>query len=165
MYTQGVLCCGDAQSIHFVRPSRCRAAGSGATMGKIRSWKPAHTGRASSNTAKGGKQIRVSWDQRLQQRADRAAVLAAQHEVDETIRETKRAERAEREAREARKQENRERGLQYQVISDTKKIKKMSKKQLRLIKKVGCARQKLRSLPAVAQPAALLPPFRVRRAG
>ena len=42
----------------------------------------------------------------------------------------------EREAREKRKQENKERGLQYQVITNTAKIKRMSKKQLRLIKKM-----------------------------
>ena len=33
------------------------------------------------------------------------------------------------------KKENKERGLQYQVITNTAKIKKMSKKQLRSIKK------------------------------
>ena len=33
------------------------------------------------------------------------------------------------------RQENKEKGLQYQVITNTAKIKKMSKKQLRLIKK------------------------------
>ena len=44
-------------------------------------------------------------------------------------------ERERREAREKKKQENKERGLQYQVITNTSKIKKMSKKQLRSIKK------------------------------
>lgn len=44
-------------------------------------------------------------------------------------------ERERREAKEKKKQENRERGLQYQVITNSSKIKKMSKKQLRQIKK------------------------------
>ena len=44
-------------------------------------------------------------------------------------------ERERREAKEKRKQENKERGFQYQVITNTSKIKKMSKKQLRQIKK------------------------------
>ncbi len=38
-------------------------------------------------------------------------------------------------AREKRREENKTKGLQYQVISNTAKIKKMSKKQLRLVKK------------------------------
>jgi rRNA-processing protein CGR1 len=102
-------------------------------MGKIRKWKPAQTSRSSSTTAV--PQLRSTWEQRLKQRSDRAAVQAAQRAVDETIRAQKRAEREEREAREKRKEENKEKGLQYQVITNTAKIKKMSKKQLRLIRK------------------------------
>ena len=81
------------------------------------------------------KPLHTSWDVRMKQRADRTAMLAAQKEVDETIRAEKRADREAREAREKKKQENKERGLQYQVITNTAKIKKMSKKQLRSIKK------------------------------
>jgi rRNA-processing protein CGR1 len=103
------------------------------SMGKIRKWKPAQTSRSSSTTAV--PQLRSTWEQRLKQRSDRAAVQAAQRAVDETIRAQKRAEREEREAREKRKEENKEKGLQYQVITNTAKIKKMSKKQLRLIRK------------------------------
>ena len=44
--------------------------------------------RGTSNIAVG--KIRSSWDQRLQQRAERAAVLAAQKAVDEEIRTQKR---------------------------------------------------------------------------
>ena len=102
-------------------------------MGKIRSWKPAVTNKAS--TTKANPQLRKSWEARCKERADRAAVLRAQQQVDETIRAEKRAEREEREAREKRKAENKEKGQQFQVISDTSKIKKMSKKQLRLIRK------------------------------
>ena len=80
-------------------------------------------------------QLKTSWDRRLKERADRAAVQAAQREVDETIRAEKRQEREEREAREKKKKENKERGLQYQVITNTSKIKKMSKKQLKNIRK------------------------------
>ena len=102
-------------------------------MGKIRKWKSVHTGRGSSVIAV--PQLRTSWEKRLEQRADREATLAAQREVDEQIRAQKRAEREEREVREKRKEDNKQRGLQYQVITNTAKIKKMSKKQLRLIKK------------------------------
>uniref|UniRef100_A0A7S3APR3 Coiled-coil domain-containing protein 86 n=1 Tax=Haptolina ericina TaxID=156174 RepID=A0A7S3APR3_9EUKA len=102
-------------------------------MGKVRPWKAPQKSRGTSNIAVG--KIRSSWDQRLQQRAERAAVLAAQKAVDEEIRTQKRAEREAREAKEKKKEENMARGQQYQVISDTSKIKKMSKKQLRNIKK------------------------------
>ena len=71
----------------------------------------------------------------MKQRAERTAVMAMQREADETIRADKRAEREAREEKEAKKKENKERGLQYQVITNTAKIKKMSKKQLRSIKK------------------------------
>ena len=102
-------------------------------MGKIRKWKPAATKPSSQNVKVAG--LKVSLERRMQQRAERAAVQAAQRAVDETIKAEKRAEREEREVREKRKQENKEKGLQYQVISNTAKIKKMSKKQLRLIRK------------------------------
>eukprot|EP00308_Calcidiscus_leptoporus_P026891 CAMPEP_0119377710 /NCGR_PEP_ID=MMETSP1334-20130426/46286_1 /TAXON_ID=127549 /ORGANISM="Calcidiscus leptoporus, Strain RCC1130" /LENGTH=124 /DNA_ID=CAMNT_0007396713 /DNA_START=8 /DNA_END=382 /DNA_ORIENTATION=+ len=103
-------------------------------MGKVRKWKGAHAGRASSTTKV--PQLRSSWEERLQERAERAAVLAAQREVDETIRASKRAEREARQAKEKKKEENKLKGLQYQVINNTSKIKKMSKKQLRLIRKM-----------------------------
>ena len=48
-----------------------------------------HRGRASGTTAV--PQLRASWDKRLQERAERAAVMAAQAEVDETIRKEKQA--------------------------------------------------------------------------
>ena len=79
--------------------------------------------------------LKSSWAKRQQDRADRAALLVAQKEIDETIRAEKRAEREQREAKEKKKQENRERGQKVQVITNTAKIKKMSKKQLRMIKK------------------------------
>ena len=78
--------------------------------------------------------LRTSWEKRQKERADRAAVQAMQREIDETIRAEKRAEREAREERERKKKENKDRGLQYQVITNTAKIKKMSKKQRRLLK-------------------------------
>ena len=117
-------------------------------MGKIRRWKPAQTSRGSSTTAV--PQLRKSWDRRLKERADHAAVQAAQKAVDDTIREQKRAEREERERREQKKKENKERGLQYQVITNTAKIKKMSKKQLRLIRKMDTSGVAPKAYPKAA---------------
>ena len=47
--------------------------------------------RATSNIAVG--KVRTSWDQKLQQRAERAAVLAAQKKIDDEIRTQKRVRR------------------------------------------------------------------------
>ena len=79
--------------------------------------------------------LKVSWDKRMKQRAERAAVMAMQRAADETIREEKRAEREARLAKEEKKKADIERGQPYQIITNTAKIKKMSKKQLRTIKK------------------------------
>ena len=85
-------------------------------MGKIRPWKSAQKARCSatrtttpacytvhtrrsplicrstSNIAVG--KIRTSWDQKLQERAERASVLAAQAKLDEEIRTQKRVRSA-----------------------------------------------------------------------
>ncbi|KAL3926553.1 MAG: hypothetical protein SGPRY_003247, partial [Prymnesium sp.] len=45
------------------------------------------------------------------------------------------SEREQRLEKEKKKEENRAKGQQYQVITDTSKLKKMSKKQLKLVKK------------------------------
>lgn len=45
------------------------------------------------------------------------------------------AEREQREEKERKKKENQDKGVSHQVITNTAKIKKMSKKQLRNIKK------------------------------
>lgn len=103
-------------------------------MGKIRKWKgPARDKPFSQTTIDKGN--KSSLEKKMQIRAERAAVLAAQRAVDEQIKAERRAEREAREAKEARKKENKEKGQQYQVITNTAKIKKMSKKQLRQIKK------------------------------
>ena len=102
-------------------------------MGKLRSWKPAAKARASSNIAVPS--LRDSLAKKMKLRAERTATIAAQKALDDEIRQEKREERERREEREQKKKENQERGMQYQVITNTSKIKKMSKKQLRLIKK------------------------------
>ena len=102
-------------------------------MGKLRSWKPAAKSRASSNIAVPS--LRDSLAKKMKMRAERVATLAAQKALTDEIRQEKREEREQREERERKKKENQERGIQYQVITNTSKIKKMSKKQLRTIKK------------------------------
>ena len=103
------------------------------TMGKLRPWKEPRKARASSLVAV--PQIRDSWEKKEKIRAERAAVLAQQAAMDDEIRREKREERERIEAKKKKKEENRERGMTYQVITNTSKIKKMSRKQLRLIKK------------------------------
>uniref|UniRef100_A0A7S4C5K7 Coiled-coil domain-containing protein 86 n=1 Tax=Chrysotila carterae TaxID=13221 RepID=A0A7S4C5K7_CHRCT len=118
---------------------RCLTLLAHTTMGKIRSWKPATGIRASGST--NVPQLRSSWDKRLQQRAERAALQAAQREVDEKIRSVKQEERKRREEKEKKKEENKQKGMQYQVISNTSKIKKMSKRQLKNIKKMDTTKK------------------------
>ena len=115
-------------------PSIRRARAAKRVMGKIRKWKgPARDKPFSQTTIDKGNKL--SLEKKMQIRAERAAVQAAQRAIDEDRRAEARAAREEREAREARKKENKEKGQQYQVITNTSKIKKMSKKQLRNIKK------------------------------
>ncbi|KAL1503676.1 hypothetical protein AB1Y20_012149 [Prymnesium parvum] len=102
-------------------------------MGKVRQWKRPQQARGSTSIVIGKE--RASWDQKLQKRAERSAVLAAQAKLDEEIRTQKRAEREQRLEKEKKKEENKAKGQQYQVISNTSKLKKMSKKQLKMIKK------------------------------
>ena len=102
-------------------------------MGKLRPWKEPRKARASSLVAV--PQIRDSWEKKEKIRAERAAVLAQQAAMDDEIRREKREERERIEAKKKKKEENRERGMTYQVITNTSKIKKMSRKQLRLVKK------------------------------
>merc|ERR1719149_149718 len=87
-------------------------------MGKVRSWKSAATVKGSASTV--GPAAHTSW---------------AQREVDEQIRQQKKLAQERREEKEKRKEENKAKGLQYQVISDSRKLKKMSRKQLKLIRK------------------------------
>ena len=146
-------------------------------MGKTRPWKTAKTGAASStiNVSKCGSGLKPSWDQRMKERAARAAVQAAQREVDEQIRQEKREIRERREEKQRRKEENRAKGTSFQVvrrahharprrrarrgrlrtataacapaaacsqpasarpqITNTAKLKRMSKKQLKMVRK------------------------------
>mmetsp|Transcript_46196 Transcript_46196/g.76391 ORF Transcript_46196/g.76391 Transcript_46196/m.76391 type:complete len:116 (+) Transcript_46196:38-385(+) len=103
-------------------------------MGKTRRWKGVHPTRASGTTAV--RQLRDSWERRMVDRAERAAVQAAQHEMNEQIRNYKQGLRERRLAKEKKKEENKLKGQQYQVITNTSKLKKMNKKQLRLIRKM-----------------------------
>ncbi|KAG8471287.1 hypothetical protein KFE25_009708 [Diacronema lutheri] len=101
-------------------------------MGKVRKWKEAASERASSivKVAGGGK----SWVQKLEQRAARQQMLTQQRELNDEIAAEKRAERERIAAKRKRREENRHRsGSKLQLISDPKKIKRMSKKNLRTI--------------------------------
>lgn len=104
-------------------------------MGKVRKWKKPEASRGSSVVSTAQK-AKPSWEKRLQQRAELKSLQAAQSAANDTIISEKRAARAAREAKALRKKENQEKGLSYQVISNTKKIKKMSKKQLKSISKM-----------------------------
>merc|ERR1712129_334580 len=98
----------------------------------VRKWKKPEASRGSSITSSAQK-AKPSWEKRLQERAELKSVQAAQNAITDTIIAEKRAAR---EAKALRKKENEQKGMSYQVITDTKKIKKMSKKQLKSISKM-----------------------------
>ena len=88
-------------------PSIRRARAAKRVMGKIRKWKgPARDKPFSQTTIDKGNKL--SLEKKMQIRAERAAVQAAQRAIDEDRRAEARAAREEREAREARKKENKE---------------------------------------------------------
>ena len=105
-------------------------------MGKIRAWKAAQPNHRRASATTDVPQLRDSWAKRQQQRAERAVMQAAQAAIDEQIRSEKREARERREAKAAKEEEDKTRGLQYQVISNPAKLKKMSKKQLRNVRKM-----------------------------
>jgi hypothetical protein len=76
----------------------------------------------------------TAWAKKLEQRAARQQVLHQQRTLNDEIATEKRAERERIEAKRKRREENRLRsGTRLQAISDPKKIKRMSKKQSKMI--------------------------------
>mmetsp|Transcript_19383 Transcript_19383/g.64990 ORF Transcript_19383/g.64990 Transcript_19383/m.64990 type:complete len:127 (-) Transcript_19383:303-683(-) len=98
-------------------------------MGKVRSWKSASTERASALNRSAA--LHTSWAQKTEERAKRRQVQLQQRALNEEIAKEKRMERARIEEKRRRREENRLKSGKLQVIKDPKKIKKMSKKQLR----------------------------------
>eukprot|EP00698_Gefionella_okellyi_P017451 TRINITY_DN5104_c0_g1_i1.p1 TRINITY_DN5104_c0_g1~~TRINITY_DN5104_c0_g1_i1.p1 ORF type:complete len:125 (+),score=33.28 TRINITY_DN5104_c0_g1_i1:25-399(+) len=97
-----------------------------------RIWKPVHK-KASSIIA--DKSFKQSWDKKQKIRRERKELQEKERELQEVRKSQQAEERRIAEERKKRKEENRQKSVKVQVITDTRKLKKMSKKQLKQIVK------------------------------
>uniref|UniRef100_A0A131Z4X7 Coiled-coil domain-containing protein 86 n=1 Tax=Rhipicephalus appendiculatus TaxID=34631 RepID=A0A131Z4X7_RHIAP len=79
--------------------------------------------------------LKTSWKFKMEQRAERKALLALDREIKEEKKRKIEEKKKRREENLRRREENAKKSEVVQVIKNTAKIKRMSKKQLRLIKK------------------------------
>ncbi|KAJ1625917.1 hypothetical protein T492DRAFT_1036119 [Pavlovales sp. CCMP2436] len=99
-------------------------------MGKVRKWKEVATERASAIT-KDAPGRGKAWAKKLEERSSRQQMLFQQRALNDEVAAERRAERARIAAKQKRREENRLKTGTMQNVSDPRKIKRMSKKQLR----------------------------------
>lgn len=99
-----------------------------------RDWKPVQRERKSS-LFKGNRALR-SFGERQQLRVMRDAVRAKSNELKAEADAVRAEEKAARAAKRKRKEENQAKNTVYQTITNVHKIRKMTKKQARSIRKV-----------------------------
>eukprot|EP01102_Stenamoeba_stenopodia_P011315 TRINITY_DN3461_c0_g1_i2.p1 TRINITY_DN3461_c0_g1~~TRINITY_DN3461_c0_g1_i2.p1 ORF type:complete len:135 (+),score=41.40 TRINITY_DN3461_c0_g1_i2:108-512(+) len=97
-----------------------------------RTWKKT-TKRASSQI--NVKPLRSSWQKKVSEKERLKQVKLHENLLKEAVRQQKEEERARMEERRKRKEENEKKSSVVQVIRDTKKIKRMSRKQLKQLEK------------------------------
>eukprot|EP00960_Hanusia_phi_P041804 755160-Hanusia_phi.AAC.1 len=96
--------------------------------------------KRSSSMRVANKLIRKSWDEKLKDRARDKQIKAKQNALVQARIEEKREKKRLAEERQKRKEENRLKGAVVQSIS-TMKVKKMSRKQLRMIRKMDTSNE------------------------
>ncbi|KAH9376861.1 coiled-coil domain-containing protein 86-like [Haemaphysalis longicornis] len=79
--------------------------------------------------------LKTSWKTKMQERAERKALLALDREIKDEKKRKIEEKKKRREENLRRREENAKKAEIVQVIKNTAKIKRMSKKQLRFIKK------------------------------
>mmetsp|Transcript_8914 Transcript_8914/g.11815 ORF Transcript_8914/g.11815 Transcript_8914/m.11815 type:complete len:136 (-) Transcript_8914:360-767(-) len=97
--------------------------------------------RASFKITNSNKQLSSSWEKKMEERKKKELYKQRIAEMKEQKRAEIEAKKKEKEEREARRQRNELKGTQYQLIHKTGKLKGMSKKQLRQIKKTQINRK------------------------
>mmetsp|Transcript_33069 Transcript_33069/g.53946 ORF Transcript_33069/g.53946 Transcript_33069/m.53946 type:complete len:143 (+) Transcript_33069:64-492(+) len=112
-------------------PNRIQLKGK-PTSGRV--WKKPQK-RASTIKTSGTTQLRSTWAQKMEERKKKDAYKARIEDMKEQKRIEIETRKKEKEEREARRQENEMKATQYQTITKTGKLRGMSKKQLRQIKK------------------------------
>ncbi|GAB0493310.1 hypothetical protein MMPV_004590 [Pyropia vietnamensis] len=100
-----------------------------------RPWKHPRTARTSSMTVRFGRDGRSSWANKMAQREERAALVAAAAARAAARGAAAKAERERLQAKRERKEANRLRSCKTQTITNPKTIKKMSKKQLTYLRR------------------------------
>ncbi|KAE9035613.1 hypothetical protein PR003_g7698 [Phytophthora rubi] len=100
-----------------------------------RVWKKVQKTRFSSQGFKGTKVLSTTWEEKMLKRSKLKELKDLQAEIKARRQAERDAKRQAREEKEKRRKENELKSASVQVISRTHRIKTMSKKQLRNIKK------------------------------
>ncbi|CEG38820.1 Predicted coiled-coil protein [Plasmopara halstedii] len=100
-----------------------------------RVWKKVQKTRFSTQSLKGSKVLSTTWEEKMLQRSKLKNLKELQTEIKMRRQAEKDAKRQAREEKEKRRKENELKSAAVQVISRTHRLKTMSKKQLRNIKK------------------------------
>ncbi|XP_064461222.1 coiled-coil domain-containing protein 86-like [Ornithodoros turicata] len=103
--------------------------------GLPKSGRPWKTPKTRFSSMQKVKPLRTSWKVKMQQRAERKALLEFSHEVEAARKKELEEKRKKSEEKRRRREENSRKAEIVQVLRNTSKIKKLSKKQLRNIKK------------------------------
>ncbi|XP_064620766.1 coiled-coil domain-containing protein 86-like [Lineus longissimus] len=98
-----------------------------------RVWKTPRTGRYSEIMKV--KPLRSSWKRKEEERKEKKAMKLYEKELQDARQETLEKKRKRAEEKKKRKLENEKKSEVVQTIKDTRKIKKMKRKQLRMIQK------------------------------
>merc|ERR1711868_42046 len=98
-----------------------------------RAWKTVRTGRYSE--IRKTKAFSSSWEEKIKQKKDKRAVKLHEQQLKETLKKEKEEKRARKEENLKRRLENEKKAEVTQKIKNTAKIKRMKKKQLRMIAK------------------------------
>ncbi|KAK8800717.1 hypothetical protein WA158_000042 [Blastocystis sp. Blastoise] len=100
-----------------------------------RTWKDPAIQKFTSMKYEGNPQLKTTWDMKKQQRDAKRRMKDLENQIIEDRKEQKREHKKKIEEHAKRRAQNELRSAKIQVLSDPTKIKAMSKKQLRQIKK------------------------------
>ncbi|KAM7459234.1 hypothetical protein BLSTO_00020 [Blastocystis sp. subtype 1] len=100
-----------------------------------RVWKENQKQKSSLYASDGANPLRTSWELKQEKRMKEKRMKELERSITEARIETKRAKRKAIEERNERRAQNEMKSAKVQVISDANKLKRMSKKQLKQIKK------------------------------
>nr|CCA26559.1 conserved hypothetical protein [Albugo laibachii Nc14] len=100
-----------------------------------RCWKKNQTGRFSSTHLKVSRTLSTTWEKKLEQRGKKQELQRLQSDIRERQDQLKEEKKRHREEKQKRRQKNELKSMSVQSLSKPHRIKSMSKKQLRNIRK------------------------------